>query len=166
MWSSVHHACGMAALQVCYMRLQHALDVERTALQHSGEDPSWRSWELALTRWNHLGKPESYVMVSIQPSTPLVFGGSDGPAAFVRLRFVGLAAASWPRPTRFGDCVGSCAAPRPARVGECIGSAAAARPRPARVDDCAGSGAAPRPWPARVVDCVGSAAAPRGWRRY
>ena len=37
-----------------------------------------------------LGKPESYVMVSIQPSTPLVFGGSDAPAAFVRLKSIGL----------------------------------------------------------------------------
>ena len=37
-----------------------------------------------------LGKPESYVMVSIQPETPLVFGGSDEPAAFVRLKSIGL----------------------------------------------------------------------------
>ena len=37
-----------------------------------------------------LGKPESYVMVSIKPTTPLVFGGSDAPAAFVRLKSIGL----------------------------------------------------------------------------
>ena len=37
-----------------------------------------------------LGKPESYVMVSIQPETLLVFGGSDDPAAFVRLKSIGL----------------------------------------------------------------------------
>ena len=37
-----------------------------------------------------LGKTESYVMVSIQPESPLVFGGSDEPAAFVRLKSIGL----------------------------------------------------------------------------
>ena len=37
-----------------------------------------------------LGKPESYVMVSIQPERPLIFGGSDEPAAFVRLKSIGL----------------------------------------------------------------------------
>jgi phenylpyruvate tautomerase len=37
-----------------------------------------------------LGKPESYVMISIQPDTPLIFGGSDAPAAFVRLKSIGL----------------------------------------------------------------------------
>lgn len=38
-----------------------------------------------------LGKPESYVMISIQPDTPLIFGGSDAPAAFVQLKSIGLA---------------------------------------------------------------------------
>jgi phenylpyruvate tautomerase PptA (4-oxalocrotonate tautomerase family) len=37
-----------------------------------------------------LGKPESYVMISIKPRTPLIFGGSDAPAAFVRLESIGL----------------------------------------------------------------------------
>ncbi len=37
-----------------------------------------------------LGKPETYVMINIQPDTPLVFGGSDEPAAFVRLKSIGL----------------------------------------------------------------------------
>ena len=37
-----------------------------------------------------LGKPESYVMISLQPDTPLIFGGSDAPAAFVRLKSIGL----------------------------------------------------------------------------
>ena len=39
---------------------------------------------------NLLGKPESYVMISIKPDTPLIFGGSDAPAAFVRLKSIGL----------------------------------------------------------------------------
>ena len=38
-----------------------------------------------------LGKPESYVMISIQPNTQLIFGGSSEPAAFVRLKSIGLA---------------------------------------------------------------------------
>ena len=37
-----------------------------------------------------LGKPEAYVMISIKPGTPLVFGGSDEPAAFARLKSIGL----------------------------------------------------------------------------
>ena len=37
-----------------------------------------------------LGKLESYVMISIQPDTPLFFGGSDEPAAYVRLKAIGL----------------------------------------------------------------------------
>ncbi len=38
-----------------------------------------------------LGKPESYVMVSIKPGTPLTFAGTGDPAAFVRLKSIGLA---------------------------------------------------------------------------
>lgn len=38
-----------------------------------------------------LGKPESYVMISIKPNTPLIFAGTDAPAAFVRLKSIGLA---------------------------------------------------------------------------
>ena len=37
-----------------------------------------------------LGKPESYVMIAITPETPLIFAGSDEPAAFVRLKSIGL----------------------------------------------------------------------------
>ena len=37
-----------------------------------------------------LGKPESYVMISLKPGTSLIFGGSDKPAAFVRLKSIGL----------------------------------------------------------------------------
>ena len=37
-----------------------------------------------------LGKPESYVMIAIKPGTPLIFSGSDEPAAFVRLKSIGL----------------------------------------------------------------------------
>jgi phenylpyruvate tautomerase PptA (4-oxalocrotonate tautomerase family) len=37
-----------------------------------------------------LGKPESYVMIAIKPGTQLIFAGSDEPAAFVRLKSIGL----------------------------------------------------------------------------
>ena len=37
-----------------------------------------------------LTKPESYVMIAIKPGTPLIFAGSDEPAAFVRLKSIGL----------------------------------------------------------------------------
>ena len=37
-----------------------------------------------------LDKPESYVMVSIKPETPLTFAGTGDPAAFVRLKSIGL----------------------------------------------------------------------------
>lgn len=37
-----------------------------------------------------LNKPESYVMISINPGAPLIFGENDLPAAFVRLKSIGL----------------------------------------------------------------------------
>ena len=37
-----------------------------------------------------LGKPESYVMIAIKPETPIIFAGSDEPAAFVRVKSIGL----------------------------------------------------------------------------
>ncbi len=37
-----------------------------------------------------LEKPETYVMASIQPDTPLVFGGNQKPVAMVHLKSIGL----------------------------------------------------------------------------
>ena len=37
-----------------------------------------------------LGKPESYVMVRIQPEQALIFAGSNAPAAHVKLKSLGL----------------------------------------------------------------------------
>lgn len=37
-----------------------------------------------------LGKPESYVMVKIQPEQALIFAGTDEPAAHVKLKSLGL----------------------------------------------------------------------------
>ena len=44
-----------------------------------------------------LGKPESYVMIAIKPETPLIFDGSDEPAAFVRVKSIGLPKESCPQ---------------------------------------------------------------------
>ncbi len=38
-----------------------------------------------------LGKPESVVMVSIKPGTPMTFAGTDDPTAFAGLKSIGLA---------------------------------------------------------------------------
>ena len=37
-----------------------------------------------------LGKPESYVMISINPGISLTFAGTSDPSAFVRLKSIGL----------------------------------------------------------------------------
>jgi phenylpyruvate tautomerase PptA (4-oxalocrotonate tautomerase family) len=39
-----------------------------------------------------LGKPESFVMIAVQPDTPMLFAGSDEPVAFLELKSVGLPA--------------------------------------------------------------------------
>ncbi len=39
-----------------------------------------------------LGKPEQYVMVSLEPSRKMLFAGSPAPAAFLDLRAIGLPA--------------------------------------------------------------------------
>ncbi len=37
-----------------------------------------------------LGKPESYVMVSMQDARPMLFAGSDAPLAYLELKSLGL----------------------------------------------------------------------------
>ena len=39
-----------------------------------------------------LEKPESFVMIALQPNTPMLFAGSDDPVAFLELKSVGLPA--------------------------------------------------------------------------
>lgn len=39
-----------------------------------------------------LEKPESFVMIALQPNTPMVFAGSDEPVAFLELKSVALPA--------------------------------------------------------------------------
>jgi len=37
-----------------------------------------------------LGKPESYVMVALEPTVPMIFAGTDEPLAFLELKSIGL----------------------------------------------------------------------------
>lgn len=39
-----------------------------------------------------LKKPEDYVMVALQPDTPMLFSGTDDPVAFLELKSIGLPA--------------------------------------------------------------------------
>ncbi len=69
-----------------YLRIQTNLPLnkkaERTILKEASS--------LVATE---LGKPEEYVMVALQPDTPMGFAGSDDPAAFIELKGIGLPAA-------------------------------------------------------------------------
>ena len=38
----------------------------------------------------NLGKPEKYVMIRIDPSQPMMFGGSSTPCAYLELKSIGL----------------------------------------------------------------------------
>lgn len=40
-----------------------------------------------------LGKPEEFVMVALEPDTPMLFAGSDAPVAFLELKSIALPAA-------------------------------------------------------------------------
>ena len=42
---------------------------------------------------SELGKPEEFVMIAVQPDTPMLFGGSDDPVAFLELKSIALPAA-------------------------------------------------------------------------
>lgn len=39
---------------------------------------------------DQLGKPETYVMVAIEPDIPMLFAGTDAPTAFLELKGIGL----------------------------------------------------------------------------
>jgi len=39
---------------------------------------------------SELGKPESYVMISIEPPRPMLFAGTDEPTAYLELKSIGL----------------------------------------------------------------------------
>lgn len=37
-----------------------------------------------------LGKPETYVMIALEPDIPMLFAGTDAPTAFLELKGIGL----------------------------------------------------------------------------
>jgi phenylpyruvate tautomerase PptA (4-oxalocrotonate tautomerase family) len=41
---------------------------------------------------SELGKPEEFVMIAVQPDTPMLFAGSDAPVAFLELKSIALPA--------------------------------------------------------------------------
>jgi len=66
-----------------YFRIETNVTVDRKAAQDTAAAASAIMADL-------LGKPESYVLASFHPDTPLVFGGSREPAAMVHLKSIGL----------------------------------------------------------------------------
>ncbi|HTX65662.1 MAG TPA: phenylpyruvate tautomerase MIF-related protein [Opitutaceae bacterium] len=68
-----------------YLRIQTNLPLTKNADRNMLKQAS------ALVA-KELGKPEEYVMVALQPDTPMAFAGSDDPAAFVELKGIGLPA--------------------------------------------------------------------------
>ena len=43
-----------------------------------------------------LGKPESYVMIALDPTVPMCFAGADSPCVFMELKSIGLSEAQTP----------------------------------------------------------------------
>jgi phenylpyruvate tautomerase len=39
---------------------------------------------------SELGKPEAYVMVALEPTSPMLFAGTDAPLAYLELKSIGL----------------------------------------------------------------------------
>lgn len=68
-----------------YLKIQTNLPLSKIA-----EDTVLKSASNLVA--TELGKPEEFVMIAIQPDTPMFFGGSDEPVAFLELKSVGLPA--------------------------------------------------------------------------
>lgn len=51
---------------------------------------------LSKTVADRLGKPERYVMVTIESGSPMMFAGNDEPLAYMELKSIGLPEASTP----------------------------------------------------------------------
>ncbi len=52
--------------------------------------------QASRTLASKLGKPESYVMVALEPPMPMLFAGSDAPLAYLELKSIGLPEAKTP----------------------------------------------------------------------
>ena len=56
------------------------------------EDPGQLVSKASRTVAEQLGKPESYVMVSLEPNPNMIFAGSGEPLAYLELKSIGLPA--------------------------------------------------------------------------
>lgn len=70
-----------------YMKIQTNQDISEATQKTLLEKAS-------ATVARELGKPESYVMVTIDPPRPMFFAGSDEPAAYLELKSIGLPGSS------------------------------------------------------------------------
>ena len=68
-----------------YLKIQTNLPLSKKAERSVLQDAS------ALVA-KELGKPEEFVMVALQPDTPMMFSGTDDPVAFLELKSIGLPA--------------------------------------------------------------------------
>jgi len=68
-----------------YLKIQTNLPLSKKAERNVLQDAS------ALVA-KELGKPEEFVMVALQPDTPMMFAGTDDPVAFLELKSIGLPA--------------------------------------------------------------------------
>ncbi len=68
-----------------YLKIQTNLPLSKKAERSVLQDAS------ALVA-KELAKPEDFVMVALQPNTPMVFAGTDDPVAFLELKSIGLPA--------------------------------------------------------------------------
>jgi len=68
-----------------YLKIQTNLPISKTAERSVLKDAS-----TLVAR--ELGKPEEFVMIALQPDTPMLFAGTDDPVAFLELKSIGLPA--------------------------------------------------------------------------
>ena len=66
-----------------YLKIQSNLPLLKKAERSILKDAS------ALVA-QELGKPEEFVMIAVQPDTPMLFSGTDDPVAFLELKSIGL----------------------------------------------------------------------------
>jgi len=68
-----------------YLKIQTNLLLSKKAERNILKDAS-------LLVAQELGKPEEFVMIAVQPDTPMLFAGTDDPVAFLELKSIGLPA--------------------------------------------------------------------------
>lgn len=66
-----------------YLKIQ-----TNTAVDHAQTEALLK--KLSKTVAQHLGKPESYVMVALEPPIPMLFSGTNAPLAYLELKSIGL----------------------------------------------------------------------------